>query len=103
MSEAWIQSTLYFGRGNAADHEWAAFVEADIAPCCPDGFTIVSGHGHWSDPHGTVSDEPASIVVVCHPDTDAWRQALNVVRARYCARFAQQSVLLTRHAVTVDF
>src|SRR3546814_11498992 len=50
--EAWVESTLYMGRGladggMAADSEIDAFVADTIVPAFPDGFPLHDARGHW--------------------------------------------------------
>lgn len=107
--EAWVESTLYMGRGladgrMAADADVQAFVAETIVPAFPDGFTIVDARGHWRDSRtGRAAGETTVVFVVAHPpgpDADA---ALHRIADAYIERFGQSAVLRSDHPVCVTF
>jgi Protein of unknown function (DUF3574) len=93
-------SRLYFGfdtpDGAVSEAAWQAFVQAEIAPRLPAGFTLLAARGQWRDDAGRVRQEESRVLEVVGDDGAAQRQALAEVVGRYKARFRQQSVLVTQ-------
>lgn len=107
--QAWVESTLYMGRGladgrTAPDTEIEAFVADTIVPAFPDGFTILDARGHWRDGRsGRATGETTVVFVVAHPPGPAADAALAGIADAYIARFGQSSVLRSDHPVCVTF
>jgi hypothetical protein len=92
-----VTTTLYFGLGMAdgstdSQQAWAAFVDDEIATRFPNGFTILSGEGHWMT-QAVNKREPSRVVIIVHPDTRWHSELVDVIRERYKALFHQESVL----------
>jgi Protein of unknown function (DUF3574) len=96
-------SRLYFGLdtpdGPLSDAAWQAFVQAEIAPRLPAGYTLLQAQGQWRDAAGAVMQEDSRVLEVVGLDGLAERQALAEIVGRYKARFKQQSVLVTQAPV----
>ncbi|MCU1349567.1 MAG: choline dehydrogenase [Acidobacteria bacterium] len=95
-----ICETLYFGtaRVNAApvgDDEWQRFVDDEIAPRFPDGFTVSEAQGQWRTRDGAVQRERTHAVLIVHRDGRGDPEIAAIVSA-YRKRFAQEAVLRTR-------
>jgi Protein of unknown function (DUF3574) len=93
-------SRLYFGldspEGPVSDEAWQAFVDRDITPRLPDGFTWLAAKGQWRGNDGVIHREDARVLEVVGQDSLPHRQALAEIAARYKLRFAQQAVLVTQ-------
>ena len=106
---AWIESTLYMGRGlvdggMAADADIDAFVADTIVPAFPDGFTIHDARGHWRDGRtGRADGESTVVLVVAHPPGPQADTALRRIADAYIARFGQSSVLRSDQPACVTF
>jgi hypothetical protein len=77
-----------------ADTEFQRFVDAEIAPRFPDGFTVVAANGQFKDAHGATVRETARVLVVIYPPDDGRASvSLENIRASYKAKYQQHSVL----------
>lgn len=109
VGEAWVESTLYLGRGMAegggvGDAEVQAFVDETIVPRFPDGFTLFDARGHWRDSAtGRGVGERTVVFVVAHPPGPGADDALRSIADAYIARFDQSAVLRTDQPVCATF
>lgn len=92
-----VLTTLYFGLGlqdgtNLPASAWEAFVEKEILPRFPDGFTIQSADGHWEH-DGKSVHEPSRLFSVVHAGDTTANAKLETLRKIYCERFKQDAVL----------
>jgi len=105
--EAWVESTLYMGRGKAdggsvTDAEVQAFVDDVIVQAFPDGFTLFEARGHWrDDTSGRSVNETTVAFVVTHPPGAEAGTALRRIADAYIARFEQTAVLGSSHPVCI--
>jgi hypothetical protein len=104
----WVRSELVFGLARpdgtlvGAD-EWEAFVEREIAPRLPAGFTVLEAAGSWRDASGHLLREPARVLLSLHPPGAESSSALDAIRAAWRARFAQEAVLRSDSPAEVSF
>jgi hypothetical protein len=98
-------SRLYFGldspHGPVSDAAWQDFVDRDITPRLPDGFTWLAAKGQWRGPDGVIRREDSRVLEVVAADSVPHRQTLAEIAGRYKTRFAQQAVLVTQSATRV--
>jgi hypothetical protein len=97
---------LYFGRNVGAqegvtDADWQRFVETDIAPRFPDGFTISDAVGAWQGNDGKPVRERTKRLSIVLKGGD--QPKLEALRAVYKARFRQDSVMLVETAGCAGF
>lgn len=90
---AQVQSTLYFGLSRPAgpditDAEFEGFVEREIAPRFPQGFTLLDASGRWKG-----GREPSRMLIVVHADAPDAARLLQEIAARYRTQFGQEAVL----------
>jgi hypothetical protein len=102
-----VCDTLYFGtaRADAAavtDDEWQRFVDGEIAPRFPDGFTLSEARGQWRTSDGTIQRERTHALLLVHRDGSGEREIAAIIAA-YKKAFAQESVLRTRARCGVAF
>lgn len=95
---------LFFGRNIGAsegvsDADWKDFVDREIAPRLPKGFTIAPGEGAWQGADGQTVRERAFRLTVVDPDA----AAIAAIRAAYTSRFHQDSVLEIEERACVGF
>jgi methyltransferase (TIGR00027 family) len=86
----WTRTELLFGLSRRAlpqisEAEWTEFVQSEIRPRFPDGYTVLVGTGHWRDPEGD-HDEPARLLLVVHPVEPATDLTLDGIRRAYRRR-----------------
>ncbi len=104
------RTELYLGQSRpdgsvVGDAEFQSFVDSEITPRFPDGFTIVAGRGQYRDSvSGIILREGARVLVMLHPADDARSdQHIEAIRACYKSAFQQQSVLRVDGASCASF
>ena len=108
-SQNWIREELYFGAsipgdGEVSNQAWELFVEEEIAPRFPDGFTILEAEGRWRHADGSNAEERTRIFVIVRAATDERaEQAVAAVAEAYKQRFRQESVLRVTDRVEARF
>ena len=102
--------SLYFGRslpggGEVDKAAWRAFLDGEVTPRFPDGFTVLKARGAWRDRmRGTTSFEASNVLeIVVIEAPAAARAKADEIAGAYKRRFQQQSVLVTEGAVCAKF
>ena len=103
-----IQTQIYFGlskqKGNVSPREWQGFVEREIAPRFPEGFTIVDGRGFWlSQAENHTISENSKVVIRLHDVGDGQEKAIADIIENYKKAFAQEAVLRVDMPVCAAF
>lgn len=95
----WQRSELYFGlsrRGadDVTEAEWRQFIESEVVPAFPGGFTELIATGHFRQ-DGTSRHEPVRVLVILNPpeQIEAVGRKLDALGRSYCRRFSQDAVL----------
>jgi Protein of unknown function (DUF3574) len=95
----------YFGfdtpDGPVSEAAWQAFVDAEVSPRLPAGFTVLSAQGQWRGDDGVIRREDSRVLEVLGADEVPLRQALATLAGRYKQRFRQQAVLVTQAPLRV--
>jgi hypothetical protein len=94
---------LVFGRNvgpalAVSDQDWRRFIDEDVTPRFPDGFSVIDGQGQWRGSNGAIVHEPSKVLFLVldgGPDDPA---KIAGIRDAYKRRFHQESVLLVTHA-----
>jgi hypothetical protein len=99
---------LFFGRNVAgtegvSDADWTRFVETEIVPRFPDGFTITGAAGAWKAKVGGTARERTERLFVVLTGAPGEEAKLAAIRAAYRARFGQDSVMLFESEGCVTF
>lgn len=94
-----LEVDLYFGRGNASDAQWTAFLADEVTPRFPEGLSVADVAGQWRDPGGKIGRENSKLLVVVVFDAPAHGAKVAAIVNAYKQRFAQQSVLRVERAV----
>lgn len=108
QDDTWSQTTLYLGRGisgaSIGDEAFRAFIEEEVTPRFPSGFTLSHGEGAWKNTmlKNTIY-EKSTMLIVLHPGSKTERQVLREIANAYRTRFHQQAVIEARHNVCVAF
>ncbi len=89
---------LFFGRNvgsveGVSDAEWAQFVDEEVTPRFPDGFSISDAQGQWREAGGTVVRERSKVLTLVLTSKSDEAEALDAIRAAYKTRFHQDAVL----------
>jgi Protein of unknown function (DUF3574) len=107
-TQALIRSELYFGRlkpdgSVVTDAEWGVFVEEQVTPRFPGGFTVLDVLGQYRGRDGRIIAEPSKILMVLHPPEARPRAAIQEIRDAYRRLFQQESVLLIESPARAGF
>jgi hypothetical protein len=100
---------LMFGRKTGdrigvSETAWARFVDREITPRFPDGFSVIDARGQWRDPdRNRIMREPSKLVQIVLPGNEEDEQRLNEIAAVYKGRFRQQSVGIIVRPACVSF
>lgn len=105
--EPLTRTELIFGTGRGtrppvSSDEWASFVDGEIAPRFPDGFTLLDGRGQWRDATGAAR-ETSHLLIVWHRASPGQDEAFETIRSVYRQRFGQGSVMRIDGADCVSF
>ena len=92
-----VRVELVFGLRKPDHHivrkkEWKSFVEEEITPRFPNGFTLTEATGHWQEAAGVITEPSIIFTVVCVMNADT-ESKINDIAARYRSRFRQEAVL----------
>lgn len=96
--ERWTMTELYFGltwrQGVISEAQWQEFVNGEIVPRLPEGFTVLAGEGAWrSSRTGQTIRQPSRVLQRLRKADPAQETAIAGVIAAYKTRFQQDSVL----------
>jgi hypothetical protein len=99
---------LLFGRarGNASpvsDDEWATFLDREVTPRFPAGFTVLRGPGQWRSSDGAVAREDAQVLLIWHDANDSHDADIEAIRSAYRQKFEQESVMRVDGLSCVSF
>ena len=103
-----IETQLYFGlsksHGAVSVREWDGFVEREITPRLPQGFTILDAHGFWLSAQAkhTIS-ENSKVLIRVHDGAGKDNEAIAAIIESYKRVFAQESVLRVDEAICAAF
>ena len=93
------RTELYLGMSTpdgatVSDAEFQRFVDSQVSPRLPEGFTIVAASGQFQDFRGGIVREQTRVLVVLYPLGDAASsERIEAIRASYRAAYRQESVL----------
>jgi hypothetical protein len=93
---------LFFG-GSLSAEQWRAFVDQEVTPRFPDGFTIFETQGQWRNRDGAISKETGHELLIVIARNNVNERMLNAIRDAYKRRFIQESVLLAESPVCSAF
>jgi len=107
-SPAWTRSELFFGQSMSGGvligaTEWQRFVDEQITPAFSEGLTILDASGQYKNRAGTVSKEPAKLVILVYKNSAEKDAAIRALIDAYKRQFHQESVLWTISKVDARF
>ena len=100
--ERMVQAQLFFGRNVAgrfmvSDDEWRRFLDEEVTPRYPAGFSVADIDGQYRNAGGGIVRERSKQLLIVGPGGDETK--LNVIREAYKRRFNQESVLLVESPI----
>ncbi len=110
-TQGWVDTKLYFGLG-LADHpeqgiseaDWRAFLDAQVTPRFPAGFSVVDVYGQWLSKGKTAPERLRSkMLVIDYLDSQENRDKINAIRAAWKQKTGDQSVLRVTQPADVSF
>jgi hypothetical protein len=101
-----IEAELFFGRNIAgrdmvSDDEWRQFVDEDVTPRFPVGFSVSDIDGQYRNAGGMIVRERSKQLLIVEPA--GGEAKLDAIRDAYKRRFHQESVLLVESPVCAAF
>lgn len=103
-----MEARLFFGdqiagAGTVSAAQWQQFVDSEVTPRFPDGFTMLTAMGQWRGANGMIARETGHELVIIFVPAAAAAGKLDAIRAAYRQRYMQDSVLLTESSVCAGF
>jgi Protein of unknown function (DUF3574) len=94
------RTELFFGlrKSNGMEvnnAEFQIFLDREVTPRFPDGFTVMSGQGQFKDARGAILQERSQLLILLYPIAASSNQQIEEIRTAYITAFQQQSVLRT--------
>jgi hypothetical protein len=94
------RTELFFGlrkpNGTEVNNaEFQRFLDREVTPRFPDGFTLLTGNGQFKNARGAVIKERSNLLILLYPIAASSNQKIEQIRKAYLAAFQQQSVLRT--------
>jgi Protein of unknown function (DUF3574) len=92
------RTELFFGlrkpNGTEVNNaEFQQFLDREVTPRFPDGFTVISGQGQFKDARGAILQERSKLLILLYPIAATSNQQIEQIRKAYITAFRQQSVL----------
>ncbi|WP_445178008.1 DUF3574 domain-containing protein [Pseudomonas sp. McL0111] len=107
----WIRTELYFSVGSVDGKEgavsparWREFLDKEVTPRFPDGFTAFDAYGQWRD-HGAKEPERLStkVIVILHENSPKHSSDIEAIRLAYKRITGDLSVLRLSQPAEVSF
>lgn len=107
----WLRTELYFsvGRiGGGADSispaRWQAFLDEEVTPRFPAGFSVLDAYGQWRDLNAKQPERLATKVIIkLHEDTAQNQEKIEAIRLAWKRITGDLSVLRVSQPVQVSF
>jgi len=105
---AMTQAQIFFGRDIAggamvSEAEWRGFLDEEVTPRFPDGFTVADVSGQWRGNSGAIVREQSKELQIVIAGGAADETKLGAIRDAYRRRFNQDAVLLVEMPVCAGF
>jgi hypothetical protein len=97
-----VEAQLFFG-GSLMPEQWRVFVDQEITPHFPDGFTVFETQGQWRNRDGAITRETGHELLIVTTRNNMNEDRLNAIRDTYRSRFMQESVLLAESPICAAF
>jgi hypothetical protein len=101
-----MQAQLFFGRNvmgrdMGSDEDWRRFLDEEVTPRFPAGFSVADIDGQYRNAGGMIVRERSKQLLIVGRGGDETK--LNAIRDAYKRRFSQESVLLVESPVCAAF
>jgi Protein of unknown function (DUF3574) len=73
--------------------EFQRFLNREVTPRFPEGFTLLSGNGQFKNARGAILQERSHLLILLYPVEAIGNQKIEQIRKAYVKAFQQQSVL----------
>jgi hypothetical protein len=112
LAEKFIRTELYFGMSKkdgseVSEADWNAFLDHEITPRFPEGFTVLFAIGQFRSANGQIVREKSRVIIFLYPKRVRKAAGLKIdeIRAAYVEKFEQESVLRVTvgNSVSVSF
>lgn len=92
------RTELFFGlrkpNGTEVNNaEFQRFLDREVTPRFPDGFTLLTGNGQFKNARGAILQERSKLLILLYPIAANSNQQIEQIRTAYITAFQQQSVL----------
>ncbi|MFZ3283982.1 DUF3574 domain-containing protein [Pseudomonas sp.] len=107
----WLRTELYFSVGSIDGKEgavsparWREFLDKEVTPRFPDGFSVLDAYGQWRD-KGAKEPERLStkVIVILHEDSAKNGVSIEAIRLAYKRITGDLSVLRLSQPAQVSF
>jgi hypothetical protein len=107
-SKPFARTELFFGLSKpngieVNNAEFQQFLDREVTPRFPDGFTVISGQGQFKDASGVILKERSNLLILLYPISATSTQQIEQIRKAYVTAFQQQSVLRTDNLSCASF
>jgi Protein of unknown function (DUF3574) len=107
-SKPFVRTELFFGLSKpngieVNNAEFQQFLDREVTPRFPDGFTVISGQGQFKDATGVILKERSKLLILLYPISATSTQKIEQIRKAYVTAFQQQSVLRADNLSCVAF
>ena len=111
LTKGWVDTRLYFGLGpvdhpeqGVSEADWRSFLDREVTPRFPDGFSVLDVYGQWQGKNATVPERlRTKMLIVDYPDTVENRGKVDAIRAAWKQKTGDQSVLRVTEGADVSF
>jgi hypothetical protein len=90
------------GRLGVSEADWQRFVDSEVTPRFPSGFTVTDGRGQYRDSSGRIIREPSKVLTIALSNEEE-RGRLGQIAEAYRRRFSQESVLTILRPACIAF
>jgi hypothetical protein len=96
---AFVRTELFFGTakpvGAVTEEEFEQFLDEEVTPLFPDGFTVIKSDGQFRGADGLTIKEDSFVLVLLYPadGQKASSRNIDLIRSRYMHQHQQESVL----------
>ncbi len=112
INESWVRTEIHCalapldseGLGlAAAEGTWRTFLDEEVSPRFPEGFSVLDAYGQWREETGsTILRERSKVLVIVYADTAARRAGIEALCAAFKKRTGEKGVLVVTTPVTAQ-
>ncbi len=110
-AKGWVDTKLYFGLGPAdqsdrgvTEAEWRAFLDHEVSPRFPAGFSVLEVYGQWQGKAQTTPERlRTKMLILDYADTPENRSKVDAIRSAWKQKTGDQSVLRITEPADVSF